>query len=137
MDRPVMNPSLLLEMEAPPPERRRLLGWVRAALGVFGRTLAFEPFGFLRRGRAERAETPLLRRLGLALLYRLLAVPFVVAAVAAVMVYKGTHPPIDGPSIDPQSLGIYHDPVSFLGADGTRLEGWLVPYVDAKMVIAE
>jgi alpha-beta hydrolase superfamily lysophospholipase len=38
---------------------------------------------------------------------------------------------------DPSSMGIYYDPVNFLAADNTRLDGWLVPVVDAKKVLEE
>src|SRR5262249_29813903 len=35
------------------------------------------------------------------------------------------------------SQGVYYDPVNFLSDDGARLEGWLVPVVDAKKVLEE
>ena len=136
MHRPVMNPSFLLELDAPK-RRPGRLAVLRQVLGYVWRVLLFEPFGFLRRQRTRVEVGTPFARLCRAVLYRLMGVPLIVVAVAAVMVFNGTHPPIVAPTTDPQALGVYHDPVSFLADDGTRLEAWLVPVIDAKRVIAE
>jgi len=52
-------------------------------------------------------------------------------------VYAGTHPPSELTITDPAAEGIYYDPVTFLSADGTRLEAWLVPLFDAKKINEE
>jgi hypothetical protein len=57
------------------------------------------------------------------------------ALVVAAMVYLGTHPPRTLSVADPMTRGMYYDPVSFVSLDGVRLEGWLVPILDAKTVI--
>lgn len=139
MDRPVMNPSLLQELEDAPERRRRQrrLAAFRRIAGLTWKVLLFEPLGFMRRYRTKVEIGTPLGRLCRGVLYRLLGLPVVIIAVAMVMVFNGTHPPIVPPTTDPQSLGIYHDPVSFLAADDTRLEAWLIPVVDAKRVLQE
>ena len=135
MQRPLMNPSLLLELDAP---KRRLsrLALFKRMLGCTWNVLLFEPLGFLRRRQRVEIGSPF-NRVCRAVLYRLMALPFVIAAVAGVMVFNGTHPPVIQQTQDPQSLGIYHDPVTFMAEDGTRLEGWLAPVVDARRVIEQ
>jgi pimeloyl-ACP methyl ester carboxylesterase len=34
-------------------------------------------------------------------------------------------------------VGVYYDPVTFLSGDGTRLEGWIVPVLDARKVVEQ
>lgn len=136
MHRPVMNPSFLLELDAPKRRPGRLASF-RRVLGWAWRALLFEPFGFLRRQRTRIEVGTPFARLCRAVLYRLIGLPVIVVAIAAVLVFNGTHPPIVPPTTDPQTLGVYHDPVTFLADDGMRLEAWLIPVIDAKRVIEE
>jgi pimeloyl-ACP methyl ester carboxylesterase len=39
--------------------------------------------------------------------------------------------------MDPVSQGVYYDPVELLSLDNTKLEGWLVPVMNAHRVIVE
>lgn len=136
MHRPVMNPSFLLELDAPK-RRPGRIARLRHLLSYVWKALLFEPFSVLHRQRSRVEIGTPFARLCRAILYRLIGLPMVVAAVALVMVFNGTHPPVVVPTTDPQSLGVYHDPVSFLSDDNMRLEAWLVPVIDAKRVIEE
>src|SRR5690606_3947458 len=80
---------------------------------------------------------PLPQRLTGAALRWLVFTPLVVTMLIGAMVWHGTHPTILSDSTTPTSLGIYYDPVSFVADDGTRLDGWLVPVVDARTVLSE
>ena len=78
-----------------------------------------------------------LARLFQIVFYRLLFAPILLVLLVAAMVFLGTHPDPVPTVIDPVVQGIYYDPITFPSQDGTRLESWLVPYVDAKVVLAE
>jgi pimeloyl-ACP methyl ester carboxylesterase len=71
------------------------------------------------------------------LFYRLALMPVLLALVIGALVYTGTHPPHVPTVSDPAMYGIYFDPVTFLSADGTRLEAWLVPLFDARKINEE
>jgi len=53
------------------------------------------------------------------------------------LVFAATHPGQTSVAADPLSYGVYYDPVNFLSDDGARLEGWLVPVLDAKRVLEQ
>jgi hypothetical protein len=69
--------------------------------------------------------------------YRALFVPLLVALTSSAFVFSGTHPKSKPIELDPSSAGLYYDPISFASADGTRLDGWIVPVVSAKEVLAK
>jgi predicted alpha/beta-fold hydrolase len=71
------------------------------------------------------------------LTYRLAFVPVVLVIFITALVFAATHPGASVVATDPLSFGVYYDPVNFLSDDGARLEGWLVPVIDAKRVIEE
>ena len=143
MQRPVMDP--MFDEDDPgalaTPERRRPPLWKRAAGRLWRvvrwgvRCLFSKPLA--RRTPLRVEDGPPMMRWARAVGYRLLFAPMLIALTAAAFVFAGTHPtprPIDG---DPSGLGLYYDPVSFASRDGTRLEGWLVPLVDAKVVLSK
>src|SRR5207244_1199934 len=70
-------------------------------------------------------------------LYRLALAPFLLAITVAALVFAGTHPRVIAGDIDPSSLGIYYDPVTFLSDDNIPLDAWLVPCLDAHRVLQE
>jgi pimeloyl-ACP methyl ester carboxylesterase len=136
MKRPVMNPSYLDE-EKPKAGAGRIAHWRRVArfLGRIAKILLTD---VLRRKDKLRVEvgTPF-SRFTRGLLYRLMFVPTVLAALVAALVITATHPrPAVGVS-DPTSLGVYYDPVELLSLDNTKLEGWLVPVLDAHRVLTD
>jgi hypothetical protein len=149
MQRPLMDPTFLPDVPAPKKGRKsplRLLA--RAAVFPFrliGRVLFYNPWR--RRPVSILAGSPppeerrrgssLFQRFCKALLYRLVFVPVFMALAIAALVYAGTHPRQTASDLDPTSEGVYYDAVSFLSEDEVRLDGWLVPVLEPKVVIAQ
>jgi pimeloyl-ACP methyl ester carboxylesterase len=134
MKRPVMNPMYMDDDHAKAGVRiswRRCLKVVRR----IGKVLFYD---VLRRKEKLRVEvgTPLSRFMR-GFLYRLMFVPTLLAVLVCVLVVTATHPKLAPGVMDPVSQGVYYDPVELLSLDGTKLEGWLVPLVDARRVLAE
>ena len=71
------------------------------------------------------------------LLYRLMLLPTILAVLVGVLVVTATHPKSAPAVIDPVSRGVYYDPIEFLSLDSTKLEGWLVPVLDARRLVIE
>lgn len=134
MNRPVMNPSFLDEERPRPKGPSR---WRRLA-GLLGRTLKLLFTNVMKRKHAVRDETgtPLSRFIR-GLLYRLMLVPTILAVLVGVMVVTATHPKSAPGVVDPVSRGVYYDPVELLSLDNTKLEGWLVPVLDARRLVLE
>lgn len=141
MQRPVMNPNFFEDAPATSlaSRRRRLLRIVGAAVWrvakLGARMLLYDPLHGIRGFRVEEG-TPTSRFIR-ALMYRLAFVPVLVAISACAIVWAATHPRSASTELDPGMQGIYYEAVTFLGADQTRLEGWLVPMLDAKLVLEE
>ena len=128
-----MDPLFLQELKAAPSKRR----WLAAAgrsLRWLVRKLLSQPLT-LRRDKLKFANDSRSSRWARGLAYRLLFAPIVIALVASVLVFSGTHPRVAIAGDDPSSYGVYYDPVEFASGDGTRLTGWLVPVVDARRVL--
>jgi pimeloyl-ACP methyl ester carboxylesterase len=137
MQRPMMNP-MFLDGQLPPPVRklsltRRLWRALRWVVGLFFRDI--NPWS--RRSLLNIEDSPLIVRFIRGLAYRLLLLPLLVLALAGTFVYLGTHPLRPRTNADPVTRGTYYDPVSFLAADGTRLDAWLVPLLDEKLVLQQ
>jgi pimeloyl-ACP methyl ester carboxylesterase len=64
-------------------------------------------------------------------------VPLIIAATACAIVWIGTHPRTILTEEDPGLHEVYYEAVTFLAHDQTRLEGWMVPVLDAKSVLEE
>jgi pimeloyl-ACP methyl ester carboxylesterase len=138
MQRPVMNPAFFEESTAPKRRRRPLRAIGAALLKVLRkvlRLLTFDPLHRIKGFRAEEGTAT--SRFVRALMYRLAFVPVLIAAVSCAIVWVGTHPRSVVSEIDPAAQGIYYDPVTFVGADQTGIDGWLVPVLDAKTVLEE
>jgi pimeloyl-ACP methyl ester carboxylesterase len=134
-----MNPSYLDEVHSSKPSPRRQSRW-RACLTVFKfvwrivRVLFTDVF---RRKDKLKDEvgTPTSRFMK-ALLYRAMFVPTILAILVSIFVVTATHPKPAPGLTDPTSQGVYYDPVELLSLDNTKLEGWLVPVLDARKVLA-
>jgi len=130
-----MNPSFLDDHSSPnAPQPTR---WKRY-LKVFYRIGKLFLTDIFRRNPKIQDEvgTPFSRFMR-KLLYRLMFVPTILAVLIGVLVVTATHPKPAPGIMDPVSQGVYYDPVELLSLDGTKLEGWLVPLVDARRVLAE
>jgi pimeloyl-ACP methyl ester carboxylesterase len=98
------------------------------------RLLVSSPVKMGRRAEVEN-RTPIATRLVRGLACRVLFLPVLVALSSATLVFTGTHPSLVYSATDPATFGVYFDPVSFESEDGTRLEGWIAPVIDAKSII--
>lgn len=137
MQRPVLNPTFLDETHDDEPVRRE--PWarrMRRALLVVWRLLLKNPFA-RRRIEVIPDDRTASQRLLAALLRWVIFTPIVVTLLITAMVWHGTHPAAATDDSTPTSIGIFYDPVSFVAEDGTRLEGWLVPVIDARTVLSE
>jgi acetyl esterase/lipase len=139
MQRPVMNPTFYDDSPvAQPLRRRRLLRAALAAVWRAGRSLlkvlTYDPISHIH--FRDELGTPA-SRFARAVMYRLAFVPVLVAAAACAFVWAATHPRPATAEVDPASQSIYYDPVTFVGPDELRLEGWLIPVIEAKTVLQE
>ncbi|HEV8379722.1 MAG TPA: hypothetical protein VGP99_12790, partial [Tepidisphaeraceae bacterium] len=133
MQRPIMNPifpdASKNKVKMPVPIWKRILNLPDTLIKM----LLGDIF-FWRSNRLRIEEGSVIGRVFQATLYRLLFVPLFAVLVVMAMVYLATHPPRPMTIADPQSMGIYYDKVDFKSADGTDLEGWLVPILDAQTI---
>jgi hypothetical protein len=150
MQRPILNPNLgLLDQEPaeplPPPSGRagRVIAAVKFVLGRGWRMVRWVVRCLLSKPLARRRtafrneDGSALGRLFKGVAYRVLFLPLLVALMSSAFVFSGTHPKSKPIELDPSSAGLYYDPVSFASEDGTRLDGWIVPVVSAKEVLAK
>lgn len=135
MQRPVMNPDFAPDPIAPAPRRR----WGLMLRRLARRTMALLLMDVIpRRHKHLRADDgTLASRIFRAVLYRLAFVQLLIGLLIGLSVAITTHPPHVQSGLTPQDLGIYYEPVSMLSEDQTRLEGILVPALDARRVLEE
>ncbi len=134
MKRPVMNPSYLDDHSSHPAASAK---WARFFKFLFRIGRLFFTDLLRRRSKIQDEVGTPFSRFMRKLLYRLMFVPTLLAVLIGVLVVTATHPKLAPGVMDPVSQGVYYDPVELLSLDGTKLEGWLVPVVDARRVIAE
>jgi hypothetical protein len=130
-----MDPTFMYEKPVPEtPKGAKWRVWLKRGFRAFTRLLLAAPFGHRhfrnedgsRFGRFVRAFT-----------YRLAFAPLLLVMFVTAIVLAATHPERNAPPSDPLSFGVYYDPVNFLADDGTHLDGWIVPVIDAKRVLEE
>jgi hypothetical protein len=68
---------------------------------------------------------------------RLLSTPLVLLICIAIMVYSSIHADRKSVVMTPDVMGLYYENVHFKSLDGTPLEGWYIPSLEAKDVLAE
>ncbi|HEV8608023.1 MAG TPA: dienelactone hydrolase family protein [Tepidisphaeraceae bacterium] len=136
MQRPIMNPifpdASKSKIKQKVPLWKRIVNLPNTLIG-----LLLADIFFWRSNRLRIEEGTVIGRVFQATLYRLLFVPLFTVLVVLAMVYLATHPPKPMTTADPLSQGIYYDPIQFKSADGTDLEGWLVPIIDANLIIEQ
>src|SRR5438045_5451926 len=137
MKRPVMDPMFLREQNRPPrfPKLWAVLSACGRGVVWLTRPLFRPPFRVSRAAPAvpQSAASKIVR----GLVYRAMFVPILISGLSAVVVFFATHPLVNSPPLDPQSQGVYFDPISFTSEDGTQLQGWLVSVVDARRVVLQ
>jgi pimeloyl-ACP methyl ester carboxylesterase len=130
-----MNPSFLDDDHLP--VARRPSRW-RRVFALLGKLVKLLFTDVRHRHPSLRDETGTrFSRFLRALLYRLMLVPTVLAVLVGILVVTATHPRSAPAVIDPVSRGVYYDPIEFLSLDNTKLEGWLVPVLDARRLVIE
>jgi len=130
-----MNPSFLDDDHLP--VTRRPSRW-RRVFALFGKLVKLLFTDVRNRHPSLRDETGTrFSRFLRALLYRLMLVPTLLAVLVGILVVTATHPRSAPAVIDPVSRGVYYDPIEFLSLDNTKLEGWLVPVLDARRLVIE
>lgn len=134
MQRPVMNPMFLHEGEASAPGKPRFWSHLRNIPHWIGKALLCD-VRFWQMDRLKIEDGPAIKRIAMGMAYRLLFVPLLLAAGVSALVWMGTHPPMASSVVDPLTLGIHYDPVSFVSSDGVQLEAWFVPLIDPKLVL--
>ena len=131
-----MNPNFALESPgAAGKARKSRFDWLWRIFRFIGRLLTATPFGKSKQFRNEDGSR--LSRLIRGLTYRLAFVPILLVMFLSALIFGATHPGRAANASDPIKVGVYYDPVTFMTDDDVRLEGWLIPVIDAKKVIAE
>ncbi|MCC6239451.1 MAG: hypothetical protein IT448_04035 [Phycisphaerales bacterium] len=139
MQRPTMHPSFI--DDEPLDEQPRHRPWRRAArvmrllMGTAARLLLTRPFAFLTGHRDSPKKPWTFSRLASLILHRLAFAPLVLFLLVAALVYNATHPPSADTGLDPSAIDLYYDRISMVAQDGTRLDGWLFPLMDEKMIL--
>ncbi len=132
MQRPVMDPTFVEEMQAPKVQRR----WVRFLAGSFrwlARKMLSHPLRW-RKARPADYQENWSARVMRGFAYRLLFAPVMIALIACAFVFLGTHPKRAAAERDPGAFDLHYEQVSFASEDGVQLSAWLVPVVDARRV---
>jgi hypothetical protein len=139
MQRPVMNPAFFEDAShAPAPKRRRWWSIFRpiGLIFKFGAKVLFFKLFSRKRLRVDDGLSPV-SRFTRGLFYRLAFLPLFLALAVGALVFAGTHPLRAATELDPSSQGIYYEAVTMLADDGVKLDGWLVPVVDASVVLRQ
>ena len=69
---------------------------------------------------------------------RLLETPVVALICIAFMVYSTVHPQPDTDiGVAPNAMGLYYETVTFNSKDGTELNGWYIPSINASEILED
>lgn len=136
MQRPVMNPTFYEDGHSRHERFHAIrvagrLLWRAARIGW--RVITYHPLH--RKLRIE--DGGFFNRFIRGMFYRLAFVPVLLAGLVCLVVYAATHPRTYQKDIDPASLDLYYDSVTFLTSDQIRLDAVLYPVIDAKKVLEE
>jgi alpha-beta hydrolase superfamily lysophospholipase len=141
MQRPVMDISYMEDEKSGPNTggRARLLRVVLQALWRavrrIVRFLTYNPLAKTPFNRFRNEDGTPFGRFVRGVAYRLAFVPVFAALTACAFVYSGTHPTPMAGELDPSSVGIYFEAVSFKSEDNVRIDAWLVPAIEATKVL--
>jgi len=130
--RPLMDPLFVKPFT--PPVKKSSTNWLVPSLRWFGKTMVSRPLAVRRAEEAVERRSPFAEFVR-ALICQLLFLPLALAAAVFSLVYLGTHPPIPSITADPNSVGVYFDPVTFNSTDGATLSAWMAPALDARRII--
>ncbi|MCH9022431.1 MAG: alpha/beta fold hydrolase [Planctomycetes bacterium] len=80
----------------------------------------------------------MIRVLSRGIALRLLELPVVILFCVFVVVYSSVHPPTDESfTLTPEGMGLYTEAVNFTSQDGSLLNGWYIPSLNAAEVLEE
>src|SRR5215212_4119383 len=140
MQRPMMHP--VFRAEDVTPVKKKTPKWklfFRDKVLVFFKSivksLLSSPVKLGSRRSDAPEKPPLVTRLVKGLAYRALFLPILLVLSTSTLVFTGTHPSVAYSATDPNSFGTYAESISFTSEDGTNLEGWISPVIDAKLII--
>ena len=140
MQRPTMHP--VFRAEDVTPVKKKTPKWKlflkNDVLGFFKKivkSLFSSPVAVGARRSDAPEKPPLVARLFKGLAYRALFLPILLVLCTSTLVFTGTHPSIVYSATDPNSFGIYAESITFQAEDGTNLDGWIAPVIDAKAII--
>jgi len=140
MQRPMMHPVFRAEDVTPVKKKTpkwktffkdTVLGFIKK---IF-KSLLSSPVKIGGRRADTPDKPPLARRLVKGIAYRALFLPVLLVLATSTLVFTGTHPSMVYSATDPNSFGIYSESVTFQSEDGTHLDGWIAPVIDAKVII--
>src|SRR2546423_11855041 len=131
--RPMMDPLFVKPFNAPE-KKSAAKNWLVPSLKWFGKTMVSRPLAVRRAEEALERRNPFAEFVR-AVICQILFLPLALAAAIFSLVYLGTHPPVPSITADPNSVGIYFDPVTFNSTDGASLTAWMAPALDARRII--
>lgn len=139
MQRPMMHPVFRAEDVTPvkkktPKWRLFFKNTVLGFLKKIVKSLLSSPVKVGRRSDAP-VKAPLAVRFVKGLAYRALFLPILLVLSTSTLVFTGTHPSVAYSATDPNSFGVYSENISFTSSDGTSIEGWIAPVIDAKVIV--
>lgn len=136
MQRPMMDPTFVKDVVKAKRKRPAYFQFIMKLVRWFGRSLVSNPLVVKRPEEQERHIS--LIKLGVRMCISwVVFVPLLAALLSALLVFVGTHPAVPAVVADPASQGVYYDAVSFVSEDGIKLNGWVVPAIDAKRVLED
>ena len=140
MQRPMMHP--VFRAEDVTPVKKKTPKWktffANNVVGLFKKifkSLLSSPVKIGGRRADTPEKPPLVRRLVKGLAYRALFLPVLLILITSTLVFTGTHPSMVYSATDPNSFGIYSESITFQAEDGTHLDGWIAPVIDAKAIV--
>ena len=138
MHRPRMEPTFVKDLLAPTQKRPPSKIWreIRAVMRWFWRSLMTNPFAIPPAGQEAKAGPFWKVLLRVAVCWAIF-LPILLGAIVTLSVFLGTHPSMAAISADPASQGVFFESVHLTSTDGTPLEGWLIPAIDAQRVVDE
>jgi hypothetical protein len=133
-----MEPTFVKELVEPVPVRTRGLVWRSIAKGLrwFWRSLLSNPFAICPAGQEARTWAPWKVAIRMAICWTIL-IPILLGLTTVLSVFMGVHPSTPAVSADPASQGVYFENANLTSTDGTRLDAWIIPAIDAQRVIDE
>jgi len=140
MQRPMMHPVFRAEDVTPVKKKtpKWKLFFTDTIFGFFKKiikSLLSSPVRLGSRRSDAPEKPPLAARFLKGLAYRALFLPILLVLSTSTLVFTGTHPSVVYSATDPNSFGTYAEGITFESEDGTHLDGWIAPVIDAHAIV--